>query len=91
MSSILARSQRYSDESWDENFLLLQNWERMVRRSSEVWEKIVNCRSVNSEDLDEWEKIELGFFRDDHDVPVNLGDAGNWEFQNDQNLEWVRL
>ena len=91
MTSILARSQRYSDETWNQHFLISRDWDRLVRRSAEGWENIGNLHSVNSEELDEWEKIELGLFQDDDNVPGNLEDVFDWEFNNEQNLEWARV
>ena len=91
MTSILARSQRYLDETWNQHFLISRDWDRLVRRSAEGWEKIVNRHSVNSEELDEWEKIELGLFQDDDNFPGNLEDVFDWEFNNEQNLEWARV
>lgn len=63
----------------------------MVGRAAQVWENIVNCHSVVSEQLDEWEEIELGFGQVDHDIPDNLVIDADLEVENAPNFEWVHL
>ena len=63
----------------------------MVRRSAQVWDRMMNCHSLFSENLDEWEKIELHFARGDHDVPVDLATDIDLEVDDNLNFEWVHL
>ena len=91
VSSLLSRTSRYSSESLEETSILDVAWNEMVGRSAQVWEKIVNCCSVVSEQLDEWEEIELAFGQVNHDIPDNLVADADLEVENGPNLEWVHL
>ena len=91
VSSLLSRTSRYSSESLEETSILDVAWNEMVGRSAQVWEKIVNCRSVVSEQLDEWEEIELAFGQVNHDIPDNLVSDADLEVENGPNVEWVHL
>ena len=63
----------------------------MVQRSAQVFQKIVNFHSVFSENLDEWDKVELHFSRVDHDVPVDLATDIDLEVDNNHKSGWVHL
>ncbi|EGG12094.1 uncharacterized protein MELLADRAFT_54755 [Melampsora larici-populina 98AG31] len=48
----------YTNSSEEENMGLIRCWEGLASRAKDVWEQIVNVRSVESSGLDELDIVE---------------------------------